>query len=479
MLLDKRFRARLPPRMQLHHADAKAKPTKPTNLTDEAAKRENTMVPKPETLVTQNGALSFSDCIFGNSRAAGQDELLLAAETFYQQQMQILTKSYTGLLTWYHDIVKRCLTEGQREGYGDVLKDPEDQLIGSELLPPSPIFPNDIDQLLKGEHFAIRKHLMSRMKQEKHADEDAFARVVARDINTASCQVLGVWHRVLNLMLYCFREVTALLRKSWEQRMAIQWREQTITQEIGDDIMAPHSWLALHDVEHVHQSLSQQPLDGLRPVFVEDVALSSEMPPIIWEQKYAAPRNHADVNRIPSEPKAYRGVHLWVFVHGFQGNSFDMRLFKNNLALVYPEAIFLTSVSNEENTDGDFNEMGIRLAQEVINFVCDWCPGTALGKLSFVGYSIGGIIIRAALPQLTQFHSKLYTYISLTSMHFGYLDTQTAAFNTVLYALGHWRKIKCIQQLSMSESADPRETFLYKLSKTKGLEYFQWICLLS
>jgi len=64
-------------------------------------------------------------------------------------------------------------------------------------------------------------------------------------------------------------------------------------------------------------------------------------------------------------------------------------------------------------------------------------------------------------------------------MHFGYIDSQTTTFNTVLYALGHWRKIKCIQQLSMSEVSDPKESFLYKLSKTKGLEQFKWICLLS
>jgi len=26
---------------------------------------------------------------------------------------------------------------------------------------------------------------------------------------------------------------------------------------------------------------------------------------------------------------------------------------------------------------------------EVGNFICDWCPGTALGRLSFIAHSIG------------------------------------------------------------------------------------------
>jgi len=58
-------------------------------------------------------------------------------------------------------------------------------------------------------------------------------------------------------------------------------------------------------------------------------------------------------------------VHLFVLCHGFQGNSGDMRLLKNNLSLAHPEALFLASGSNEELTEGDIFEMGERLANEV------------------------------------------------------------------------------------------------------------------
>ena len=40
-------------------------------------------------------------------------------------------------------------------------------------------------------------------------------------------------------------------------------------------------------------------------------------------------------------------THIIVMVHGFQGNSFDMRLFKDNLSLKFPELMFLSSSSNE------------------------------------------------------------------------------------------------------------------------------------
>lgn len=58
---------------------------------------------------------------------------------------------------------------------------------------------------------------------------------------------------------------------------------------------------------------------------------------------------------------------------------------------------------NEEKTSGDFREMGLRLAQEVISFVKKKMDKTSRYgslqdiKISFVGHSIGNVIIRTAL----------------------------------------------------------------------------------
>lgn len=55
---------------------------------------------------------------------------------------------------------------------------------------------------------------------------------------------------------------------------------------------------------------------------------------------------------LPGEYNEY-GVHLWILVHGFQGNSQDMKMIKNNIALVFPEVMFLMSSANEDHTEGD------------------------------------------------------------------------------------------------------------------------------
>lgn len=61
------------------------------------------------------------------------------------------------------------------------------------------------------------------------------------------------------------------------------------------------------------------------------------------------------------------------------------------------------SEANEDKTSGDFREMGSRLAEEVTAFIKKKMDkysrygGCKEVKLSFVGHSIGNIIIRSAL----------------------------------------------------------------------------------
>jgi hypothetical protein len=218
---------------------------------------------------------------------------------------------------------------------------------------------------------------------------------------------------------------------------------------------------------------------------VEDLSEPKlDLCPLIFEHRYLpkSVKNGYNIDSLdctPSAPGLYRGVHLFILVHGFQGNSFDMRLMKNNISLSYPDAVVLSSTCNESNTEGDISEMGIRLAQEVVNYICDWCPGSSLGRLSFVAHSMGGLIVRSALPLLHEYASKMYTFMTLSSSHLGIFQDKISLFNTGFWVLKQWRKSLFLDQMSMTDHKNPRETFLYKSSKARGLEHFQHVVLLS
>jgi alpha-beta hydrolase superfamily lysophospholipase len=114
--------------------------------------------------------------------------------------------------------------------------------------------------------------------------------------------------------------------------------------------------------------------------------------------------------------------------------------------------------------------MGERLANEVKQYIQSFCPLSCLARVSFVGHSLGGLIIRAALPFLEgDLKDKFYTYMSLSSPHMGYMYNSNKLFDAGMWFLKKWRKSKCLIQLSMSDSKNIEETALYKLSCTSGL----------
>ncbi|KAL8529718.1 hypothetical protein ACS0TY_006963 [Phlomoides rotata] len=182
-----------------------------------------------------------------------------------------------------------------------------------------------------------------------------------------------------------------------------------------------------------------------------------------------------------------RVLRIVVFVHGFQGHHLDLRLVRNQWLLIDPKVEFLMSEVNEEKTSGDFREMGQRLAQEVVSFVKKKMDKASRSgvlrtiKLSFVGHSIGNIILRTALTEsiMEPYLRFLHTYLSVSGPHLGYLYSSNSLFNGGLWLLKKLRGTQCIHQLTFTDDPDLYNTFLYNLCKEKTLEHFRNIILLS
>lgn len=182
-----------------------------------------------------------------------------------------------------------------------------------------------------------------------------------------------------------------------------------------------------------------------------------------------------------------RVLKIVVFVHGFQGHHLDLRLVRNQWLMIDPKAEFLMSEVNEDKTSGDFREMGQRLAQEVVSFVKKKMDKASRSgvlrtiKLSFVGHSIGNIILRTALTEsiMEPYLRFLHTYLSVSGPHLGYLYSSNSLFNGGLWLLKKLKGTQCIHQLTFTDDHDLQNTFLYKLCKEKTLEHFRNIILLS
>ncbi len=188
-----------------------------------------------------------------------------------------------------------------------------------------------------------------------------------------------------------------------------------------------------------------------------------------------------EINTITMDDHKHTGLtlHLFILVHGFQGNSFDMRLIKNNISLINPSCVFLASNANQDDTECDLEEMGKRLATEVKGFIKDWNEGLIFKKISFIGHSIGGLIIRAALPYLKDYAEKFCLYMSLSSPHLGYIFHTSSLVDAGMWLLKTWKKSKSLDQLCLSDAKELKECKLYKMTESEGLNWFKHIYLIS
>ncbi|XP_066215182.1 protein FAM135A isoform X2 [Saccopteryx leptura] len=175
------------------------------------------------------------------------------------------------------------------------------------------------------------------------------------------------------------------------------------------------------------------------------------------------------------------GVHLVVCVHGLDGNSADLRLVKTYIELGLPggRIDFLMSERNQNDTFADFDSMTDRLLDEIIQYIQIY--NLTVSKISFIGHSLGNLIIRSVLtrPRFKYYLNKLHTFLSLSGPHLGTLYNSSALVNTGLWFMQKWKKSGSLLQLTCRDHSDPRQTFLYKLSNKAGLHYFKNVVLVG
>ncbi|XP_016051043.1 PREDICTED: protein FAM135A isoform X2 [Miniopterus natalensis] len=175
------------------------------------------------------------------------------------------------------------------------------------------------------------------------------------------------------------------------------------------------------------------------------------------------------------------GVHLIVCVHGLDGNSADLRLVKTYIELGLPggRIDFLMSERNQNDTFADFDCMTDRLLDEIMQYIQMY--SLTVSKISFIGHSLGNLIIRSVLtrPRFKYYLHKLHTFLSLSGPHLGTLYNSSALVNTGLWFMQKWKKSGSLLQLTCRDHSDPRQTFLYKLSNKAGLHYFKNVVLVG
>ena len=202
-------------------------------------------------------------------------------------------------------------------------------------------------------------------------------------------------------------------------------------------------------------------------VFFEEINLKSGQLVDNWNPKWFCSR------------KFTAEKHLFVLVHGYMGSAYDLKALKDVMMLYKQNLLVLVSEANEKNTEGCIKEMGQRLAQEIKKFIGSLPEHIKITRLSFIGHSLGGIIIRASLPFLHEFNKVMYSYFSLASPHLGCSTFSNKIVEAGLWIISKIKNSTCIQQLTMRDSLNPRNSLLYEMAKDNKMSVFEKIVLVS
>ncbi|KAK8800703.1 hypothetical protein WA158_000028 [Blastocystis sp. Blastoise] len=221
--------------------------------------------------------------------------------------------------------------------------------------------------------------------------------------------------------------------------------------------------------------------------------------PLLMEQrcKHRNP-SHLRIcrNCLCSLPKYYENIHnpnnhdsmktkyfhVVFFTHGLQAGAKDLRFLADCFSFIYPHLHLYLCKSCESISDKQIEIQGQEVAKEINDYLIkirDEYGSLENLHISFIGHSIGGLVIKYALtlPILQSYIPCLYNYISFNTPHMGYLFAKPIKeLGAKLLAI--WNSCDVLEQL-LFPGKEPRENVVYKLNENNVLSSFQHIYLSS
>lgn len=96
--------------------------------------------------------------------------------------------------------------------------------------------------------------------------------------------------------------------------------------------------------------------------------------------------------------------------------------------------------------------------------------------INFVGFSLGGLIARAALGKLQQYWERLNVFATFSSPHLGISEGENSLVNLGVWYLIKVDKVKNLKELNF-QSVQFADSLLMRLSRCPALAHFKRVVL--
>lgn len=176
----------------------------------------------------------------------------------------------------------------------------------------------------------------------------------------------------------------------------------------------------------------------------------------------------------PPEKSQSKATSITIFIHGYQGNSFDFQKAKNYLHKYCPRTHILIIQSITQEMNQSIESLAIKAAEEIRKYLKNSFFGFT--NLNFIGFSLGGIIARAVFELLKQYWPKFNLFITFSSPHLGISESSNSLVNIGVWYLIQVDKVKNLKQLNF-QSLKMADSLLMRLSLSEALSSFKKVVL--
>ncbi|CAD8091283.1 unnamed protein product [Paramecium sonneborni] len=306
--------------------------------------------------------------------------------------------------------------------------------------------------------------------QEKQMDlkDQVIENEIIQSLNDLNHDLVILWHQLLDAIQEQHQQLQDELEQQFLFQMIQRWQNCVLLNksEVKQLDQVQQQGRYNHEFAKLKRNQQRsQKIDGIKQI---ELLQPFNLDPYIF--KYTCIKNGFLQKPLNSF------VHYVVLVHGYQGNSYNMRYWKYILALRFKEKIrFICPTYNDDNKP--IQVQAKILADYVNNYISE--ENMINFRLSFIGHSLGGVVIRAALPELSKFNQFMHTYMSLASPHCGYASSQSFLVDAGLILFQTWNSSKTLEELSQRDHKDVKNTYIYNLSQIDGLNWFNNVVVFS
>ena len=168
------------------------------------------------------------------------------------------------------------------------------------------------------------------------------------------------------------------------------------------------------------------------------------------------------------------------FWHGYLGSSQDMERVSGILSLKIKNSRIHSWSTIEEVEDQGIFELGKTVADEIRYEIEKALALGELNTISFIGHSMGGLVLRAALEYLEEFKEYFNIFMTLATPHLGYMHSKSRLVSIGMWAISRMSKNPTLSELRLTDNTkDIKSCTIYKLSSKPGLDWFKTVLIVG